>query len=53
LRDDIKKLSDGTSVQLEDHETRLRSIEQKVWIWSGAAGIIGAVVSFIATHFIK
>lgn len=53
LRGDIQNLSDGSTKQLGDHETRLRSIEQKIWVWSGAAGIIGAIVSFVATHFLN
>lgn len=53
LRSDIQNLSDVSTKQLTDHETRLRSLEQKVWIWSGAAGIIGAVISFLASYFFK
>lgn len=33
---------------LFDHEKRLRAIERKIWIVAGAAGVIGAIVSFLA-----
>lgn len=28
--------------QVSDHEVRLRAIERYLWIWIGAAGVIGA-----------
>lgn len=53
LRGDIQNLSDGSTKQLNDHETRLRSLEQKVWVWAGAAGVLGAALSFAVSYFIK
>lgn len=35
-------LMSGTMI---DHETRLRSLEKKVWMAAGAASIIGGAVS--------
>lgn len=53
LRGDIQKLTDGTSNSISDHETRIRYLEQKAFMWSGAAGVIGAILSLLANHFIK
>ncbi|WP_424936661.1 MULTISPECIES: hypothetical protein [Bacteria] len=32
------------SDQIKDHETRIRSLERKVWIVAGAAAVIGGVL---------
>lgn len=53
LREDIARVGDTTATKLGDHEARLRSLEQKIWIWTGASGIIGAAASFAANHLIK
>ena len=53
LRSDIQKLNEGTSNSISDHETRIRALEQKAFMWSGAAGIIAAGASLIISHFIK
>lgn len=36
--------------QVSDHEVRIRAIEKYMWIWIGAAGILGAGVSQVATR---
>lgn len=37
--------------QVSDHEVRIRAIEKYLWIWIGAAGVLGAgasqMVSFV------
>lgn len=51
LRVDIQNLSTQNSETLDDHETRLRSIEQTKWSWTGAAGVIGAAVTLLINHY--
>jgi len=53
LRQDIKELSTGHSETLDDHEARLRSIEQKVWMTAGAAGLIGSGITLLLNYVIK
>lgn len=33
--------------QLDDHETRIRNLEMKVWGFAGIAGIVATIVSLI------
>lgn len=35
----------------EDHESRIRTLEKKVWGASGAAGLLGGLISYLATIF--
>lgn len=41
LRSDLKDVVD----QSDDHEERIRSLERKVWAFSGIAAILSGVVS--------
>lgn len=38
--------------QVSDHEVRIRAIEKYLWIWIGAAGVLGAGVSQVATRLL-
>lgn len=35
--------------QLDDHETRIRNLEMKVWGFAGLSGIVAVFVSLIIT----
>ena len=47
VRADIKEIKDGTSIKLEDHETRLRSLEKIVENWTGRNVVFGIIIMFI------
>ena len=47
IRSDIKGISDGTSVKIGDHETRLRSIEQDNQNFKGKYAIIAIIIMFV------
>lgn len=54
LKDDIKDLKDGTSMQIQDHEKRIFDLEtskskQGVFITIGIV-IIGFLISMVVTH---
>lgn len=53
IRGDILDLKNGTSVQLLDHETRLRMIERRVWVASGVASVIGALGGWLIQAMLK
>jgi hypothetical protein len=53
LRDGLKERIQENSNKVADHETRIRTIEQKMWLWTGASGIIGAIASLLANYFLK
>lgn len=48
LNEKIPTHVDWVERNIKDHEMRLRALERKVWIVAGAAGVIGAVVTFFA-----
>lgn len=48
LNEKIPTHVDWVERNIKDHEMRLRAIERKIWIVAGAAGVIGAVVTFFA-----
>jgi hypothetical protein len=40
----------------DDHRTRIRAIEKKVWVASGviiAAGVIGSIVERVVSYYLK
>jgi hypothetical protein len=37
--------------QTADHETRLRSVEQRQWLLAGAAAVLGTVANHVAGLF--
>lgn len=39
---DVEQTLHPLPQQVSDHEIRLRAIEKYMWIWIGAAGILGA-----------
>lgn len=45
---------DHALIRGEDHETRLRALEKKVWIASGITGIFaGLIATFLDSQIIK
>lgn len=50
IRASMEKLA--TNKEVDDHEERIRKMEQKVWQWTGASAVIGALASFIIQKFI-
>lgn len=53
LRSAIKELTDGTSLQLRDHETRLRVVEQNMWMKAGVASVIVMLLGFAVAFVLK
>jgi hypothetical protein len=49
MRSDIKDLRNGTSERITDHELRLRALERRVWIASGAATVAGIIGGWLAS----
>jgi hypothetical protein len=49
MRGDIKDLRNGTSDRLADHEMRLRALERRVWIASGAATVAGIIGGWLVS----
>ena len=41
----LDKKLDPIPGQVSDHEVRIRAIEKYLWIWIGAAGVLGAGAS--------
>lgn len=35
---------------IRDHETRIRSLERRVWAFTGLAGTVGGTITAIASH---
>lgn len=59
VRADIADLKSGTSVQLADHETRIRKLETaktetntKLKIYVGLGGTIWSIIIILIVHFI-
>lgn len=38
--------------QVSDHEVRIRAIEKYLWIWIGAAGVLGAGASQLVSKIV-
>lgn len=53
LRDDIKDIKDTTKARVEDHETRIRGIESKIWIMVGGLTILSFATPYIWNLFTK
>jgi len=53
IRNDIKDIKDGVKDSITDHESRIRILEKKQWLWSGAAGIVSAGIALIAQYLIQ
>lgn len=49
---DVKEKVTPLPAQVSDHEVRIRAIEKYLWIWIGAAGVLGAGVSQVATRLL-
>ena len=47
LNEKIPTHVDWVERNIKDHEMRLRALERKVWIVAGAAGVIGAALTFL------
>ena len=48
LRQEVGQVKEILKGRGDDHESRLRKLEQRVWQASGAAAVIGAVVGAFA-----
>jgi len=48
LNEKIPTHVDWVERNIKDHEMRLRAVERKIWVVAGAAGDVGAVVTFLA-----
>ncbi|QWY81843.1 membrane protein [Microbacterium phage Honk] len=44
---------DAVLTRGDDHETRIRSLERKVWLAAGAAAVMGGVVGNVAPSLLK
>lgn len=49
---DLKQAVNPLPGQVSDHEIRIRAIEKYLWIWIGAAGVLGAGASQVITRII-
>lgn len=49
----VKQSVDPLPDQVKDHEVRIRAIEKYMWIWIGAAGILGAGLGQIINTIIN
>ena len=55
IKADIKELKDGTSIQLHDHETRIRNNETnitRIMTWGSAGVLILGIIQFIIGKFL-
>lgn len=53
IKSDIKDLKDGTSAKLNDHENRIRSIEQFKWQLIGGLLVLQAVEGILLYLILK
>lgn len=44
---------DRVARTVDDHEERIRSMERKVWQWSGGAALAGALLGTLINLFVK
>lgn len=49
---DVEAKVDPLPERVSDHEVRIRAIEKYLWIWIGAAAVLGAGASQFATTLI-
>jgi hypothetical protein len=47
LNEKIPTHVDWVERNIKDHEMRLRAVERKIWVVAGAAGVIGAAMTFL------
>lgn len=47
----VDGLHDKVNVLTDDHEARIRSLEVKAWVWTGASGILASAVTYVLSHF--
>ena len=47
LNEKIPTHIDWVERNMKDHEVRLRTLERRMWIFSGASAVVGAVASAI------
>jgi hypothetical protein len=47
LNEKIPTHVDWVERNIKDHEMRLRAVEKKIWVVAGAAGVIGAAMTFL------
>ena len=47
LNEKIPTHVDWVERNIKDHEMRLRAVERKIWIVAGAAGVVGAAMTFL------
>jgi hypothetical protein len=47
LNEKIPTHVDWVERNIKDHEMRLRAVEKKIWVVAGAAGVIGAALTFL------
>lgn len=43
IRDSIGRLEKAVKTKEDDHEERIRKVEQTQWKWAGAAGVLSAL----------
>ena len=48
LNEKIPTHIDWVERNIKDHEMRIRALERTVWVVAGAAGVVGAIVTFLA-----
>jgi hypothetical protein len=51
MRDDIKGLKESNETIADDHEERLRALEQKQWTIGGAASAVGIIAGYLWSLF--
>lgn len=47
IRSDIRDIKDNVKSQVDDHETRMRSVERKQYLLSGAAALLGVLAPYV------
>jgi hypothetical protein len=47
LNEKIPTHVDWVERNIKDHEMRLRAVERKIWVVAGAAGVVGAAMTFL------
>lgn len=47
LNEKIPTHIDWVERNIKDHEMRLRAVEKKIWVVAGAAGVVGAALTFL------
>lgn len=50
---ELQQTVNPLSRQVSDHEVRIRAIEKYFWVWLGAAGVSGGIVTQIANQLLS